>query len=77
MPEASFATNFTEATPTEQVMPCSARTRPRISAAMPAGVSPSRRNAPPTSRNASSRLSGSTRGVSSRKIAMTPFDTSP
>ena len=40
-------------------------------AAAIAGGSPNSRVAPPTSRNASSRLSGSTSGVTSRKIAIT------
>ena len=73
--EASLATNFVEATPTLQVMPCSSCTRERIASAMTAG-GPSRRIAPATSRNASSRLSGSTSGVTSRKIAITPAETS-
>ncbi len=73
--EASFATNFVDATPTEQVMPCSSWTRERMSSAMTAG-GPSRRTAPETSRNASSRLSGSTSGVTSRNTAMTPAETS-
>jgi hypothetical protein len=73
--EASLATNLVEATPTEQVMPCSSWTRSRICSAITAG-GPSRRTAPETSRNASSRLSGSTTGVTSRKIAMTRRETS-
>ena len=62
MPEASLATNLLAATPTEQVMPCSscdrARTARRSAAGCPAGG-----RAPETSRNASSRDSGSTSGV--------------
>ncbi len=37
---------------------------------------PSRRIEPDTSRNASSRLSGSTAGVTDRKTSMTPRETS-
>ena len=69
--EASLATNLLAATPTEQVMPCSSATRLRISSPIAAG-GPSRRTAPETSRNASSRDSGSTSGVTSAKTAMTP-----
>jgi hypothetical protein len=77
MPDASLATNLTSATPTEQLSPCSAVTRRRISAPMRPGVVSSRRSAPRTSRKASSKLRGSTKGVNSWKIAMTPRDTSP
>ena len=38
---------------------------------------PSLRRAPDTSRKASSRESGSTAGVTARKMAMTSLDTSP
>ena len=74
-PEASLATNFVAATPTEQVIRCSSATRSRSSRAISAG-GPSRRTAPATSRKASSRLSGSTAGVTDRKISMTPRETS-
>jgi len=37
---------------------------------------PSRRTAPATSRKASSRLTGSTSGVTDRKISITPWETS-
>jgi hypothetical protein len=63
-PEASLATNLVDATPTEQVTPCSSATRSRICAAICAGE-PSRRIEPETSRNASSSDSGSTSGVTS------------
>lgn len=68
--DPSFATNLLGATPTEQVSPCSAVTRARIRRAMAAG-GPNNRRAPVTSRNASSRESGSTSGVTSRKIRIT------
>ncbi|GAB3891909.1 hypothetical protein GCM10027612_38560 [Microbispora bryophytorum subsp. camponoti] len=73
--EASLATNFVLATPTEQVMPCRSATWARIIRAMAAGL-PSLRRAPPTSRNASSEAIGSTSGVTALKISMTPRDTS-
>ena len=73
--DASLATNFVAATPTEQVMPCSSTTRARISSPI-ARAPPRRRRAPPTSRNASSRASGSTSGVTDRKISITPRDAS-
>ena len=73
--EATLATNFVVATPTEHVTPWAATTCARIIAAIAAGE-PSRRRAPATSRNASSSDSGSTSGVTSRKIDITPFDTS-
>jgi hypothetical protein len=73
--EASLATNLLPATPTEQVMPCSSKTRPRMYSPIATG-SPSRRPAPETSRNASSRLSGSTSGVIERNSAMTERETS-
>jgi hypothetical protein len=72
--EAILATNLVGATPTEQVMPCSATTRARMLLAIAAGV-PSRLSAPETSRKASSSASGSTSGVIAPKIAMTSFDT--
>ena len=70
-----MARNFVGATPTEQVMPCSSATRARIHSPIQAGR-PSRRRAPETSRNASSSDSGSTSGVTDRKTAITPADTS-
>ena len=73
--DATLATNLFGATPTEQVIDCSASTRARIIAAISRGR-PSRRTAPDTSRNASSSDNGSTAGVMSRKIAITPSDTS-
>ena len=73
--EASLARNFVGATPTEQVMPCSSAIRARIHSPIQAGR-PSRRQAPPTSRNASSMDSGSTSGVIDRNTAITPADTS-
>ena len=72
--EASLATNLVVATPTEQVICCWARTWARISSPIAAGR-PSRRTAPDTSRNASSRASGSTSGVIVRNRAMTSRDT--
>ena len=71
---AILATPTVAATPTEQVIPCSSATRARIDSAMSAG-GPSRRTAPLTSRNASSIDSGSTRGVTCRKISITDRDT--
>jgi hypothetical protein len=70
---ASLATNLVEAAPTEQVRPVSACTRRRIMAPISAGEPKSPR-APATSRNASSMLSGSTSGVTSRKMPMTTRD---
>lgn len=69
-PEASLATNFVGATPTEQVMPCSSAIVSRMRDPIRAGL-PSRRIAPETSRNASSSESGSTVGVIEAKVAMT------
>ena len=69
--EASLATNFVEAMPTEQVMPCSSCTRARSSRPISTGR-PRRRTAPETSRNASSSESGSTCGVMLANSAMTP-----
>ena len=68
--EPSLATNLVGATPTEQVSPCSSATRRADQPAISAGR-PNSRGAPATSRNASSSESGSTSGVTSRKIAMT------
>jgi hypothetical protein len=73
--EASLATNLVLATPTEQVMPWLSATRARISRPISAGR-PMSRWAPATSRNASSRLIGSTSGVTDRKMSMTRRDTS-
>ena len=73
--EPSLARNLLAATPTVTARPVSSRTLARRSAAM-AGADPARRLAPPTSRNASSRLSGSTSGVTARKTAMTARETS-
>jgi hypothetical protein len=73
--EASLATNFVPATPTEQVIPCSSKTRARMYSPISA-ASPSRRPAPDTSRKASSMLSGSTSGVIDRNKAMTERETS-
>ena len=72
--EASLATNLVVATPTEQVRPYCSRMSARISWPMAAGR-PSRRMAPLTSRNASSRDSGSTSGVTSRNRVMISRDT--
>jgi len=52
------------------VIPCSSATVSRISWPMVAGE-PTRRRAPETSRNASSRDSGSTAGVIEAKVAIT------
>ncbi len=71
--DASLATNLVGATPTEQVSCNSSTTRRRIAAAMSAGR-PAARTLPRTSRNASSRESGSTSGVTSRRIAITCAD---
>ena len=60
--EASFATNFVGATPTEHVTPTSRSTSARIFAAISA-EEPNSIVAPATSRNASSSEIGSTKGV--------------
>ncbi len=73
--DASLATNLVAATPTEQVIRCSCSTWARIRRAISVGL-PSRRTAPETSRKASSRLSGSTSGVTERNTSITFFDTS-
>ena len=73
IPEASLATNFVAAIPTEHVTPCSARTRSRMRAATTDG-GPTRRRAPETSRKASSMLTCSTRSVASPKISITARD---
>jgi len=75
--DAILATNLMGATPTEQVMPCCSLTCALTSSAIWAGVLPSLRSAPATSRNASSSDSGSTSGVIARKMAMTSLETSP
>jgi hypothetical protein len=68
--EASLATSFEVATPTEQVSRSSSSTRWRMARPM-LGPSPIERRAPVTSRKASSRLIGSTSGVNEWKIAIT------
>src|SRR5256714_1259698 len=73
---ASFATNLVLATPTDATSPVSARTRRRRATAI-SGAEPCSRRAPPTSRNASSSASGSTSGVTSRRIAITERLPSP
>ena len=67
--EASLATNFVGATPTDATRPVSLRMSRLIERAM-ASPSPNKRWQPRTSRNASSSESGSTRGVYERKIRM-------
>jgi len=71
MAEAILAIDLVRAIPTEQVIPTVASTSARICSATSTGVQPIRRSEPDTSRNASSRLSGSTKGVTDRKTAMT------
>ena len=71
--DASFATNFVPASPTEAGRPVRSRTRSRIARAISTG-GPKSRTVPATSRNASSMLSGSTSGVNSWKTAITVFD---
>jgi hypothetical protein len=56
-------------------MPCCWLTCARMSSAILVGP-PSRRSAPDTLRNASSSDSGSTSGVTARKMAMTSLETS-
>ena len=63
------------ATPTEHGSRCSSAILDRISSAIWRGL-PSRRPAPATSRNASSKDSGSTSGVIEAKTAMTPREAS-
>ena len=74
--EASLATNFDGATPTEQVSSSCSSTAARILAAM-VGPSPWSRRAPVTSRNASSSEIASTSGVNDLKIAITRSLISP
>ena len=75
MPEAIFATDLLEATPTEIVSPSSDSTRRRSSCAHSTGSCPS--STPRVmSRKASSRESGSTSGVVSRNMLMTRVDIS-
>ena len=74
-PEASLATNLVAATPTEQVMPCSSCDGVAERARRSAPGEPSRRTAPDTSRNASSSESGSTTGVTERKVSITAAET--
>ena len=69
-PDASFATNFTDAAPTEQRSPVSSNTRRRMCVAIASG-SPKIPRAPATSRKASSIPSLSTIGVTSSKISIT------
>ncbi len=71
--DAILATNIDGATPTEQVSCSCEATLARMAAATRTG-DPRRRRAPVTSRNASSRDSGWTIGVTSRKIAMIAAD---
>ncbi len=70
---ASLATEIDDATPTEQVMPCSSCTVARTRSATSTGE-PSRA-APRTSRKASSREIASTRGVIRRNTSITDRDT--
>ncbi len=62
------------ATPTEQVIRCSSWMVARSCSAMARGE-PSRRVDPATSRNASSKESTSTSGVTRRKVSRTEVDT--
>jgi hypothetical protein len=71
--EASFATNFVAATPTEAVSPSSPWMVARIRSPM-AGGGPNSRVAPPVSRNASSSDSGSTTGVIDSRISRNRFE---
>ena len=71
---ASLASDTVAATPTEQVMPCSSWTTARRCSAIASGL-PSRRADPRTSRNASSRETASTSGVTRRKVSITARDT--
>ena len=71
---ASLATDTEAATPTEQVIPCSSWMVARSRSAISTGV-PSRRPDPRTSRNASSRESTSTSGVTRRKFSRTEAET--
>ena len=70
--DASLASIFEGATPTEHVSPSRASTSARMRCAT-VGPSPWDRRAPVTSRNASSRLIGSTRGVNDRKMLHYPL----
>ena len=74
--DASLASIFEGATPTEHVSPSRARTSSRMRWPTVA-PSPWARRAPVTSRNASSRLIGSTSGVNDRKISITRSLTVP
>ena len=71
---ASLASETVEATPTEQVMACSSWTTARSRSAISSGL-PSRKVEPRTSRNASSRETASTSGVTRRKVSITARDT--
>jgi hypothetical protein len=68
--DASLASILDGATPTEQSSPSFARTSSRMRRAS-VGPSPPERRAPVTSRKASSRLIGSTSGVTARNTAIT------
>jgi len=72
---ASLARNLVDAIPTEAVSCCSSTTRDLSSRAICTG-GPNVRVTPLTSRNASSSDSGSTNGVTVRRIAITSWDTS-
>jgi hypothetical protein len=74
--DASLASIFEGATPTEQVSPSCASTSVRMRSAT-IDPSPWERRAPLTSRNASSKLMGSTRGVNDLKIPITRSLTMP
>jgi hypothetical protein len=67
-PLATLARNFVLATPTVTGSPTRSRTSPRRRAAISVGV-PEIRRRPPTSRNASSIDSPSTKGVVSWKTS--------
>ena len=71
--EASLATNFVDATPTEHVTPTSRSTSARIFAAIADG-GPNREVAPPTSRKASSSEIGSTSGVWASRTSRNRFE---
>jgi hypothetical protein len=71
-----LATNLVLATPTDATSPVSALMRRRSATAI-SGAEPCSRRAPLTSRNASSSASGSTKGVTSRRMAITDRLASP
>ena len=68
--EATLATDFVAATPQDTVRPVSRRTAARSQRAITAGSVPASTRCV-TSRNASSSESGSTSGVTRRKMAIT------